>query len=610
MRKVSLTAVLFLICIFCNSLQAGEAIKPESYRINQIEWQQNGGVWVCAIKGDMQPAYTMYELFSPHRVIIDIAQGVFGAGVSFPMKFNEGPVSQVQGTVLTGQAPGIARLELHLASERPYSVTGSGNDILVQFDKTMQESKEETGAAEAVITDVSISSTGEKTAVYLKSNGPIQSYQSTEQAKGSGSPARLIVDIAGVKTNGHAVPGGGDSPVALVRTENYQTGTRVVVDSAADALFRYSIMGQSDGLLINVEPVADDPSSVIAEIVGLPASAAVSKPSESEIKPLARTAEMGSAQSVKKSTKKAGDQDFAFAGYTQQKISVDFYKIDLHNVFRLIGEISGRNIVVGEGVNGSLTLALNDVPWDFVLDVILNLKGLAKEERFNTIVISQKSDEFAWPETAEEKLAITQETLSVTKRMDVPKEMLEATKVVRQAKTLEDSGNYAGAMALYEKAYQAWPDNGELAKRITNLALGRLGLSAKAAHYGQIASRLLPNDKGVALQTALGLANMERVSEARDYFDVAVSDARPSRQSLAGYAAFSEKNGSYEMALALLGRYESLYGTSLETMVSKARIYDKVGDAAKATSEYRGILLSGYQVPADLENYIKERLQK
>ena len=610
MTKIILTAVLFLSGILCNSLQASDAVNPGSYLISRVECRQNGGEWACTIKGNVQPAYTMYELFSPHRVIIDIAQGVLGDGVTFPMTFTEGPVSRMKGTVLTDQDPAIARLELFLAGDNPYSITSNGNDILVRFDRTIQEAKEERGAPETIISDVSISSAGDKTTVYLKSNGPIQSYQSTEQAKAAGAPARLIVDIADVKTNGHAVPADENSPVALVRTENYRNGTRVIVDSATDELFRYSIVGQDDGLLINVEAVTVDPSAVIAGITGMPAATVTTGRPASETQSLPRVAQKNPAASVSKSTKKGGDQDFAFAGYTQQKISVDFYKIDLHNVFRLIGEISGRNIVVAEGVGGSLTLALNDVPWDFVLDVILNLKGLAKEERFNTIVISQKSDEFAWPETAEEKLAVTQEALSVTKRMDVPKERLDARKIVRQAKDLEDAGNYAGAMTLYEKAFQSWPDNGELAKRITNIALGRLGMSAKAAHYGQIAGRLLPNDKGVALQTALSLANMERVQEARNYFDVAVSDARPSRQALASYAGFSENNDSFDMALSLLARYESLYGTSLETMISKARIYDKIGDSVKATNEYRMILLSGYEVPADLENYIKERLQQ
>ena len=79
---------------------------------------------------------------------------------------------------------------------------------------------------------------------------------------------------------------------------------------------------------------------------------------------------------------------------------------------------------------------------------------------------------------------------------------------------------------------------------------------------------------------------------------------------MASYAAFCEQNGSNEMALSLLERFEQLYGTSLETMVSKARIYDKLGDAEKASKEYQAILLSGYNIPADLERYIKERLHK
>ncbi len=44
-------------------------------------------------------------------------------------------------------------------------------------------------------------------------------------------------------------------------------------------------------------------------------------------------------------------------------------------------EISGMNIIVDQAVNGTLTLALNDVPWEFALDVIMNLTGLQKVER-------------------------------------------------------------------------------------------------------------------------------------------------------------------------------------------------------------------------------------
>lgn len=624
LKNVCLIVVLILLCAPVHPVTASEEIKVDSYQINDLTWQQNTDSWLCQIHGDRVPAYTMYELFSPHRVIIDIANGSFAGSINFPMKVDKGPVTLIKGAVIVEQNPVVARIELLLADDRPYSVTGSGNDILVRFDNDTQASAAaQSKAPERLIEEITIADAGNITKVRLLAAGPIQKYQSTELAKEKDHPARLIVDLPGITTQGHAIPTTGASPVSLVRAENYKDGTRVILDSAADELFRYSIAVQEDGLLINVEPAAD-PVPVIAEITGLstaeiaqgtPALSSASKIASSA--PALQTAEKTPSASVTKSSKSAGKDnktDFAFAGYTEQRISVDFYKIDLHNVFRLIGEISGRNIVIDEKVSGSLTLALNDVPWDFVLDVILNLKNLAKEERYNTIVISQrsdsqKSDGFTWPQRAEEALAIKKEAISVTKRMEVPKEKLEVRKYIRQAKNLEESGNYEGAVTLYEKAFQSWPENADLAKRIMYLSLVKLGLNAKAAHYGQIASKLLPQDTEVALQTALSLANMAMVKEAKGYFDFAVSGERPSRQALASYAAFSEQNSSNEMALSLLERFERIYGTSLETLVSKARIYDKMGDAENASKEYRAILLSGYKVPTDLEKYIKERLQ-
>ncbi|MBU0909301.1 MAG: AMIN domain-containing protein, partial [Proteobacteria bacterium] len=614
LKNVCLIAVLILLCVPLNSVAADDEIKADSYRISDLKWQQNADSWVCEIFGDRVPAYTMYELFSPHRLIIDIANGNFVGSINFPMKVDKGPVTLIKGVVLTDQNPVVARIEFLLADDRPYSVTSSGNDILVQFENdTQSPAANQSNDPERLIKDINIDWSGSMTRVQLLADGPIQKYQSTELAKEKDHPARLIVDLPGIATQGHAIPANDSSPISLVRTENYKGGTRVILDSATDDLFRYAIAVQKDGLLINVEPAADA-TPLIAEITGLStADIAHGTPALSSAAKTASTtassqgAEKKPSTAVMKSSKsaaKASNTDFAFAGYTEQRISVDFYKIDLHNVFRLIGEISGRNIVVDEKVGGSLTLALNDVPWDFVLDVILNLKDLAKEERFNTIVISQKSDSFTWPQRSEETLAIKKEAISVTKRMEVPKEKLEARKFIRQAKNLEDSGNYEGAVTFYEKAFQSWPENGDLAKRITFLSLVKLGLNAKAAHYGQIASKLLPQDADVALQTALSLANMEMVKEAKSYFDFAVSGERPSRQALASYAAFSEQNSSNEMALSLLERFERIYGTSLETLVSKARIYDNMGDAENASKEYQAILLSGCKVPADLEKYI------
>jgi type IV pilus assembly protein PilQ len=161
---------------------------------------------------------------------------------------------------------------------------------------------------------------------------------------------------------------------------------------------------------------------------------------------------------------------------------------------------------------------------------------------------------------------------------------------------------------LYEKAFDMWPENGKLAARVASLYLVHLGMNAKAVFYGKEALKIDENDQTSALYTAIGLANMKKNAEAQEYFDQAVSGKRPDSEALISYAMFSEENDSYLDALLLLARHEDQYGDSLDTMIARARIFDKEGNSEKAAAEYRAVLLSGYQLPADLTRYIKGRL--
>jgi type IV pilus assembly protein PilQ len=62
--------------------------------------------------------------------------------------------------------------------------------------------------------------------------------------------------------------------------------------------------------------------------------------------------------------------------YTGRRISLDFQQADISNVLRLIAEVSGFNIVIGEGVKSKVTMKLVSVPWDQALDMILKMNGL------------------------------------------------------------------------------------------------------------------------------------------------------------------------------------------------------------------------------------------
>ncbi|HKQ35835.1 MAG TPA: type IV pilus secretin PilQ [Nitrospiraceae bacterium] len=73
--------------------------------------------------------------------------------------------------------------------------------------------------------------------------------------------------------------------------------------------------------------------------------------------------------------------------YVGRRISLDFQQADISNVLRLIAEVSGFNMVVGEGVKSKVTMKLISVPWDQALDMILKMNGLGKIRQGNILWI-------------------------------------------------------------------------------------------------------------------------------------------------------------------------------------------------------------------------------
>ncbi|HVN17345.1 MAG TPA: type IV pilus secretin PilQ [Dongiaceae bacterium] len=85
-----------------------------------------------------------------------------------------------------------------------------------------------------------------------------------------------------------------------------------------------------------------------------------------------------------------GQQGSAAAGphYTGEPISVNLKDVDLKDFFRLIHEISGLNVVLDPNVHGTLTIVLDDVPWDQALDIVLKNNDLARELEGNVLRIA------------------------------------------------------------------------------------------------------------------------------------------------------------------------------------------------------------------------------
>jgi len=691
-RLKCISAGLMIFCFLLTGTTFAQKAAPQTkaaYTISGITLDQTADGLQLVVQGRTPPTYTMYELFDPLRIVLDIADAKLLDSTAIPLNLPQGPVQDIKNIALTDQEPAIARLEIYLAGDPAYTIERKGNNIVVSFAKTMplplQLSQTATEAAPqpatvasssahpaSMLQDIEIDTTNPaETQVFIKTNGPITNFQKAHLVKSDGRPPRMYIDIENVALPGKLLQHTVGTALGKIRAAQRNSAVRIVFDSGLTELFTYEVENMPDGLLVKIsEPaaslatpiVASRPkqrltkkpapqqnktkalspqaaSGVFSDVVATPpviaapvaSMSAVTTPelivpilstTKYESKTVPTQLVHGAIQtpttattSAKKSlgTTNTKAESFNLSGYEKQKITVDFFKIDLHNVFRLFGEISGQNIVVDETVNGTLTLALNDIPWDFALDIILNLKGLQKEGRFNTIVIFPKDKNFQFPKVALDhtdtrKVKDQPDLAAATLQLKEHKEILEAKKLIQQGELAEKAGHHAQALSLYEGAFNSWPDNIQLANHIASLCLVQLGMNAKAVHYAKAALTLEPSNTGAALQAAIGSANMKKTEAAKTYFDLAIRAPRPASEALTSYAAFAEEQRSYRGALTLLDKHNELYGDTLDTLVSRARILDSLGETTQALATYNAVLLSGYTVPEELQHFIQGRL--
>ncbi len=578
--------------------------------ISAVTGQVQDSTLTIRIKGSATPTYTVYELFKPARIVVDVAQAELDP--SARVRIDETSGIRLLTKAITDATPALTRFTFVLPSSLPFAVTEEGNDIVLSIKDVGLAAQEDTaGGSEVEIKDIKVNTGPGATVVQLLANGPIDDFKYDVLDKKGDAPPRLYIDVNNVSGGSLLREQKVGTSLDRIRVARRGSGLRIVFDSASDTLFPFTVRKNDNGLEVRIreqQGSGDQLAALISEKQRIESQLPKVNPLQ-----LSPKGEKNAGQ--EKDTAAAMQDAFSFSGYTKKRISVDFYKIDLHNVFRLLREVSGINIVVDEDVKGSLTLALDNVPWDFALDIILNLKDLQKVERFNTLVILPKDKAFAWPERAEDNLSFepdttvtAQEAIIIQQRESMSKELIKAKQLIARARELEKKEEFESAIELYEKALDLWPDNGRLANRIASIYLVQLHQNARAVFFAEKALKTSPDNSAAALNAAIALANMEEYKAAQQYFDQSVSVEKPSREALLSYAVFSENRKKYNAALKLLKRHDALYGQNLDSMVFAARVLDKMGQHEKATEEYKAILLSGYRIPPDLSKYIQGRI--
>ncbi|MDF2866688.1 MAG: pilQ [Gammaproteobacteria bacterium] len=197
--------------------------------------------------------------------------------------------------------------------------------------------------------------------------------------------------------------------------------------------------------------------------------------------------------------------------YQGKRISLNFQDIKVRAVLQLLAEFTGINIVASDAVQGSMTLQLNNIPWDQALDIILQTRGLDKRQVGNVILIAP-AEEFANRERKE--LEAKQDFASLEQ---LRSELIQINYAKAQdiATLLKDKGNsllsLRGNVSVDNRTNTVWVQ--DVPSRITEIRrlITQLDIPIKQV---LIEARIVNIDKGFVqnLGVRFGVSNPNHVS--------------------------------------------------------------------------------------------------
>ena len=289
----------------------------------------------------------------------------------------------------------------------------------------------------ATISSVAVTQATQHASVRVEGEGRLDPHAQRMQ-----NPDRLVLDFSGTRmTVQKTIIPGVSAPVRDVRIGQFRPDiARVVIDLTTAA--PYQIGRDGNALVVSFDSqddsqVNNSAPTLTAEVAEKPAfhyndaaprssqkqaaRAGISAPNfalPSELtkpgtvlasfsagsqptRPEGNTAQEAAQQAVQQASSAAATMATAQGAtaspapastkYTGEPISVNLKDVDLRDFFRLIHEISGLNVVLDPAVRGSLTIVLDEVPWDQALDIVLQNNGLDKQLNGNVLRIATRA---------------------------------------------------------------------------------------------------------------------------------------------------------------------------------------------------------------------------
>lgn len=285
----------------------------------------------------------------------------------------------------------------------------------------------------SVISSVAITQASQSASVRVEGEGRLDARAARMQ-----NPDRLVLDFSGARLSvSKTVIPGVSAPVRGVRLGQYRPDVaRVVIDLTGATPYQISHDGTAFVISFTAQPVdapaneatitseGNTKSREFTYTAATPRAVSARQTKDSKIsapkftlpreltQPSVVLASFGgnnqpsrpegtAQQAAQQATQQANTAAGTIAGqvsppavvtgkYTGEPISVNLKDVDLRDFFRLIHEISGLNVVLDPAVKGSLTIVLDEVPWDQALDIVLQNNGLDKQLNGNVLRIATR----------------------------------------------------------------------------------------------------------------------------------------------------------------------------------------------------------------------------
>ncbi|MBI2998510.1 MAG: secretin and TonB N-terminal domain-containing protein [Deltaproteobacteria bacterium] len=232
------------------------------------------------------------------------------------------------------------------------------------------------------IMDLSILEERGQTALTMKFSLPVTQYRHFSLTQ----PSRIVLDIFGDAKRQPRVENFRAEThwLSILRLSSGEGYLRLVMEIAAAAVPAYAIEPENGGLKVIIGPV--NPELTARKELLLVQGGKRVDVSVAEAKPAAPETQARVGEAKREGVVAAAGEEEK--KYTGQRISLDFKDADIRNVFRLLAEVSGLNIVVTDDVVRKVTIRLVDVPWDQALDLLIKTNGLDQEPVGNVVRIS------------------------------------------------------------------------------------------------------------------------------------------------------------------------------------------------------------------------------